>query len=480
MKNAYKAIMKLAIDIIKVDRSIHFNEINFIKQLREEYKLSDNDVNELNKFSFQEAVCILQNQNKKIRYETMSKLTQLVKADNWIDPKESYLLFAIKMALSDETKDKVQLLTVDPEQIDFYGKQIIYLEKQYIPRVNSYIKENINFIQTIFNSLNIDFFYVPDVLQKAKSNKEFMADIIKYLMPYFSLNTENTVETVLGQIDHIITSSRFEKEIIKRFGDIEEEIQFDSYLLMKVQNSYIVNSSGQRVRKSDFICINASIDYLDTLLKNVLVTYFQKEDRNNISFRGYHRILFEILSDETKSDWDLVVKKDKIGSRKFYLQGHNDDNIEFELNLTPLERILYLLFLVYGKVGIRSYWFVCLGDKKKYNKLSKEEQVQVYLLQENMNIIDRFINRNGELTIQDSFSNSKSLNSKISLIRKAIRKIPNIRNLDDFLISNQSKDKYSILYDYRNIPLSHTRIYIEEKKEKVLLEKSLLWKKIKL
>lgn len=471
--------MKLAIDIIKVDRSIHVNEINFIKQLREDYKLSDNDFNELNKFSFQEAVCILQKQSKKMRDETINKLTQLVKADNRIDPKESYLLFAIKMALSDETKDKVQLLTVDSEQIDFYGKQIIYLEKQFNPRVNSYINENLDFIQTIFHSLNIDFFYVPDILQKAKSNKAFMADIIKYLMPYFSLNTKNTVESVLGQIDYIITSSRFEKEIIKRFGDVKEEIRFDSYLLMKVQNSYIVNLFGQRVRKADFICINASIDYLDTLLKNVLVSYFQKEDQNNISFRGYHRILFEILSDETKSEWNLVIKKNENGNRKFYLQDHNDDNIEVELNLTPLERILYLLFLVYGEIGIRTHWFVCLGDKKKCNKLSPEEQAQVYLLQENMNIIDRFINRNGELTIQDSFSNSKALNSKISLIRKAIRKIPNIRNLDEFLISNQSKDKYSVLYDYRNIPLSHTRIYIEEKREKVLLEKSFLWKKIK-
>lgn len=477
MKNAYRAIMKLAIDIIKVDRSIHINEISIIKQLREEYKLSDNDVKQLNKYSFQEAISILQNQNKKLRYETINKLTQLVKADNRIDQKESYLLFAIRMALSDETKDRVQLLTVNPEQIDFYGKQIIYLEKQYNAPINSYITENLSFIQTLFNSLYIDFFYVPDILLKAKNDKTFMAGIIKYLMPYFSVQEEDTVETVLGQIDHIITSSRFEKEIIKRFGGLEEDIRFDNYLLMKVQNSYIVNQSGQRIRKSDFICIDASIDYLDDLLKNILISYFQKEQHSEISFRGYHRILFEILSDETKSDLDLLIKKTENGIRKLYLYGRNS-GIEFELNLTPLERILYLLFLVYGKIGIRSYWFVCLGNNEKCCKLSKDEQEQVRILQENINIIDNFIN--GELSIQDSFSDSKALNSKISLIRKAIRKMSDIRNPDDFLISNQSKDKYSVLHDYRSISLSHTRVYIEEKKEKILLEKSKFWKSLKI
>lgn len=477
MKGAYRAIMKLAIDIVKVDRSIHINEIDIVKQLRVEYDLSDNDMKQLNRYSFQEAVKILQKQSKKTRIEAINKLTQVIKADNKIEQKESFLLFAIKMALSDETKDKVQVLSVNPENIDFYGKQIIYLEKTHNIQVNKYIDKNLDYIQTVFNSLNIDFFYIPNILQKAKNNTEFMADIMKYLMPYFSINVDNRVETILAQVDHIVTSSRFEKEILKRLGSTED-IRFETYLLMKVQNSYIVNQSGQRIHKSDFICIDAAIDYLDILLKEILISFFQKEQKNEISFRGYHRILFEILSDETKSDWNLVIKKAVNGTRKFYLQRCNNGEEVFELSFSPLERILYLLFLVYGKLGIKSSWFVCLGSKERFDELHPNEQKQVHLLQENMNLIDQFINRSNNLSVQESFTDSRTLNTKISLIRKAIRQIPDIRNPEDFLISNKLKDKYSTSYEYRNIPLNHARVFIEEKKEMVYLVESSLWKKL--
>lgn len=148
------------------------------------------------------------------------------------------------------------------------------------------------------------------------------------------------------------------------------------------------------------------------------------------------------------------------------------------MSFSPLERILYLLFLVYGKLGIKSSWFVCLGSKERFDELHPNEQKQVHLLQENMNLIDQFINRSNNLSVQESFTDSRTLNTKISLIRKAIRQIPDIRNPEDFLISNKLKDKYSTSYEYRNIPLNHARVFIEEKKEMVYLVESSLWKKL--
>ena len=130
-----KYALKLIIDLIKVDKKIHRDEIEWIEDFARQRGLSPDDLQDVHNISLAEAVAQLQSLDAESRHEIISWVEQAASIDNDIDINERIILASIRLTLGEETRNRIQLISVDSDKIDRYDRQLVYLEQENCPGI---------------------------------------------------------------------------------------------------------------------------------------------------------------------------------------------------------------------------------------------------------------------------------------------------------------------------------------------------------
>ena len=158
------SILKLVIDLIKVDNKIHQEEVSWIKTLTAYYHFTTEELQQAHSISLSEAISNLQQLDASERLKILKLFNEIVAIDNNIDINERILHAAIQLALQDNTLDQVQILTVEAENFDNYDRQLIYLEQKENKKLSDSIEKDYRSIRRSLRNFDIDFFFYPHII----------------------------------------------------------------------------------------------------------------------------------------------------------------------------------------------------------------------------------------------------------------------------------------------------------------------------
>ena len=404
-----KYVLKLIIDLIKVDKKIHRDEIAWIEDFARRASLSADDLQDVHRLSFPDTINRLQTLDTKSRHEIISLVEQAASIDNDIDINERIILASIRLALGEDTRDHIQLLSVDSDKVGRYDRQLIYLEQESSPAIYQQIEANYDFLQQWLCDSKIDFFFFPHFLKQYTTFRPFIEETTRLLFPTFTPPSSSQTAQFLQQC----STADFCSYIQKLMGDKVAAFRFKNFYLLKIQDE---TANGNN--KSDFICIEASNSPLQDILrlvKNLLLA----PPFSTIPYEGCYRTFFEMLSEHTKTNSCLLLVDDN-----FYLPEIGNCRVE----ITGAERkTLFALFLLHAHTGITNEDFAAMSTN---NELGREAiDLYKYFAKEKYNQrLDKNLS-NGD--VPDVIVNLRDISKRIShigFIKKAFTRISQLKN----------------------------------------------------
>ena len=105
-----RAVFKLAVDLAKADKQIHGNEVALLNSLQDELNVSKEELDMIHYMSLQDSLLALRTLDSETKESIMESLEAMVGVD--VDKREQLLYGSIKMALSDESCDWVNVVSV--------------------------------------------------------------------------------------------------------------------------------------------------------------------------------------------------------------------------------------------------------------------------------------------------------------------------------------------------------------------------------
>lgn len=446
-----KYIAKLAVDLIKIDRVIHPKELEFLDELMKEYGMENKIFKHIHHLTLEECLSKLKNLSEEERKKIISSFQKLIYVDNDLNVKERFLFFSIKLALSEDTKRNVQIISTSNLSTDFYSKQIIYLEKAYAPHLNKEIKAAYKRIHTLFNKEGLDFIYLPEILDHIKKCKDESVDkVMKYLIPVYS-SSNNWMETV--------GTSDFYSYIFKSIDKNTTPVQFETFLLLKIQTSFVVSSKDNAWKKVvDFLCFNIHKNVMECVWDFCDYLSLEEEKDLKVFYGGYYKMLFNIISEKSKVKSKIVLD----GLKKSY--SLKDLPAEKGILFKSIqEKVLYLLYLIYGKKGITKNDFthvmeILKTERDKEFETSEQADEFNFVYEEslkndpnyytqfiyNMLVIYKFFNESPVSKVKQSgkfvalpsklFKICDSRSHLRSKINERIGNTHSLKNIEDYLI----------------------------------------------
>lgn len=486
-----KYIAKLVVDLIKIDRVIHPNELRFIEDMIKYYGWTDETFSQIHNLKLEECILILKQLDTMSRMEILNKLEKLIYIDNDLDIKERFLFFAIKLALSDKTKKQSQIISTSNLLTDFYSKQIIYLEKKTNKNINNEIDKNYDKIDAIFQKGGLDFIYLPKILERIKSSKsEIVSSTMKYIIPTYS-NCNNLIDGV--------ETCDFYNYIFNSIDKNTTSIKFDSFLLLKIQTNFVIDDRTGRMKKIvDFLCYDFTDNVVDTVWDLYYMLYFDRCKHSELFYNGYYRMLYSIITEKSKVKSKIIIDSEK----RFILEDALNNNIiEFS---GIQEKVLYLLYWIYGNKGLSKSVFNDVIENlefwiKHYPRIeNSDEDMSIDFLKsysakigeiENVvnNIICIYKYFTKTFVTKTKFDTYLSLPEKLlkicvnrseirSKINGEIRKVPSVKNLQDYMI----QDRNNKTIHYINLDIDYLELYDIQKEEKMNITDSEFWRSLRL
>ncbi len=397
-------ILKLVIDLIKVDNRIHRDEINWLQSITQKYNFTPDDFRAAHAVSFREAINCLKQLNASARNKVVSLIEQIVSIDNDIDLNEQIVLSAIKLSLQENTEKRVCILSAETEKFDHYDKQLIYLEQKKDYRVNLAIEKNISSLRKQLDNIGIDFVYFPFIIKQYIRSLPFIANAAELLFPSFS-SGEN--ETAISRLQQYETSD-FCSFIHRQMGDNADNFPFNAFYLLKIKDCI----SADR-HTTDFLCLQCSENPgndIQLLIDSLLLEL----PADTIPYEGCYRTFFEMLSEKSKSNYNLLLENDK-----FYLSGE----CKIPVTIQGAERkSLFALFLLHGENGISNKDFAEATSKTPLG----QEIITLYRYfanEKSTQKIDEALAKNEEPDVILNLRDPGKRTSHIGFIKKAFLRI---------------------------------------------------------
>ena len=334
------AVLRIAVDLVKVDSRIHRDEISLLASLQEKFALSQDDLDRIHYITLQQAVSSL----KELDVFTAGKVTQILEdimcVDNEIDYEENILLTSVFMSISPATRDWCDVMSVQNIMDETSMKQVLYLESEPSREVHELFSDKYDklMITKSFNDMGLDFFYLPDVLRG--SNRAEMVGLMKQAMRY--LVPSGAIRVEHDDIDDF-SAEGFFYYLMSRYRIDVRSLRSQSFLLFKVRDSYCLDDDNNQTKGVDFFVIDMSSD-----VKSRIYSFISRYDNksNRIPYEGCYKILCDYLSSASKNVSRILVDE----TYNFSLMDSERTKIVFESS--PQTRTFYLLLLKYGSAGV--------------------------------------------------------------------------------------------------------------------------------
>mgnify|MGYP003466249646 FL=1 len=354
-----RALFKLALDIVKADKQIHLNEVSVLNDLQDSCEITDEDMTLVHYISFQQAISTLKLLDQSKRNDVIELLSSIVGADNDVDSRESRMIAAIKLSLTDDSSQWTHIVSAVGVESEVSSRQIIYLEKNIIDRDNN---DRVIFddkfdnllITKALNEVGLQLFYLPNVVEELSSHWDSLNDnnnklnLLRRSMEYIVPAGDKSKISNLSNILRNMNSETFYKVITSSYKIYPEILPFNSFLMVKIHDGYLLDDDSRINRCVDFLCIDMSSDQKSHILQFVNLI---AKPTCLLSYEGYYKILYDYLSSESHIISSLIIDQ----KYNFILKDLNSHKLKFES--APQAKALYILLLKYGVSGVSQQSF---------------------------------------------------------------------------------------------------------------------------
>lgn len=452
MKEIVKpAFMRWLIDLMKADKIIASDEIDFLEENCAEFAISLVDIEKSIGISLAEACTLMTEHTKKReRKYIIEKLKGLALSDGSCPREEALLILALSYCWSEETKDKSKMVSFKSAHIDFIDSQVLFIEPHEDDAVNKVIKDNFKNLVNAMRIGGFDFVYIPYIAwHYRQSNRKLLTRIIKYLAPALS---DNETYNVLDVISNM-TTKYFKNEILKSKLDIDLPIKRPS-LLIKIGNSYV---NGEMM--SDFLVLEVESDIMaqvDTLITTFLdyqrcpsITIKNYTDiGGDFVYTGFYKTIFDLVTYRKGSRCTLVINPDQRRNRLVIIS-----DAETPLNMGLAETAFYV-FLIWESLSPRKgITFVGQGNKKRAEIQKRFDAI--------------YSSFSGSRDTSPDINQSNTRNRMLSIIRKAIEKCDKLTEKQGYLPNTETSKIF--------VPIDPQFIFIKEGSGRVPLIDTNIW-----
>ncbi len=341
-----RAVLKIAIELVKADDKIHRKEISLLEGLQKGLSLTQGELDLIHYLTLADAVDAVRRMDDATVVEVMGVFNSIMRADSDIDFEENLLLSAVSLSCRPESRAWASVLSVPAPDIDIPDRQIAYLEKEASAQTHDVLDDPYDnlLISKAFGDIGLELFYLPNVLADLGRPSEdgkfaLLRKSMGYLMPAGDLLETDSLRRSLDAFD----SSAFFKVVTSRFGLTPEAFPFDAFLLVRIRDGAVLDDDNSIRPSIDFFCLDISTEVKKRILS--FVSFFE-EQTQLIPYDGYYKILYDHFSAESKLNSRILLDRD-FG---FRLESFGNRRIAFESS--PQARTLYLLLLRFGRDGI--------------------------------------------------------------------------------------------------------------------------------
>ena len=340
-----RAVMKLAVELVKADDRIHSKEVAVLDELQSMLGLEQEELDLIHYLSLENAVECLNDLDENSTERVTGLFKDIMCSDNDIDFEENLLLSSISMSCGIGSRDWCRILSTSAPESEVPEKQIVFLESKVSEAAHLVLDDKYDnlLISKAFGDIGIEFFYLPDIVREFVRHLEdddrsgLFQRSMEYLVPAGDKIKLNHLKESLATLD----TGTFYHLILSRFNIAPERIPYPAFLLTKIRDSHILDDSDTMRRTVDFLCINLSSEVKKRIL--AFVSRFD-ERRDLLSYKGYYRFLYDYLSSEAKTSNPITIN----AKGDFILE--SGDIIRFKS--APQAKTLYLLLLSRGGKGI--------------------------------------------------------------------------------------------------------------------------------
>lgn len=400
------SILKLVIDLIKVDNKLHQEEISWIETLSTSYQFSNQELQEAHEISLSDAVETLKQLDIEERGEILNIFKKTIAADNNIDLNERILLAAIQLALQESTLNSTQIITVEAQNFDNYDHQLIYLEQCESPHISDAIAQNYKAIARQLRGYGIDFFFYPHIIEQYTQSHTHVDPVINLLFPNFS-HKDN--REIIGQS----TTTHFASYIHKMMGKEIVLPPFDAFFILKIQSNHAADK-----HTVDFLCLQCDPQPRETI-DRLIETLDIEPHHNEIPYKGCYRTFFEMLSEKSKCEYDILLEGD------MYYISHNSQKIVLDIRGAE-RKTLFALFLLHPE-GISNDTFATLSTETPLGR----DTIAIYRYfakEKNYATICNALEAGEEPAVIGNMRDIAKRNSHIGYIKKAFIVIPSLKD----------------------------------------------------
>ena len=362
-----RALLKIAVDLVKSDCQIHSDEIIALRKIQEECKVDADEIELIHYLTLQEAIDVLSSLDEDSKLKLLRQLENLIKVDNNVDFHENLLLSSIKLCFTDSKEAKI--ISVPDAYVDCNLHQIVYLEHRYCDDAHRVLDDKYDYmmLSNIFSNCQMQLFYLPKVIQffldcEREKNVKLLRQSISYIVPSSGLKDQKDFNNLLQQMDIV----KFTKLVETQSNILPEQIGMDAFLMVALQDTIVLDDDANRHRNRDYLCINAATSLKSNVIK--LVELMQSSS-SSINYFGYYRFLFDLLNADLRLMSTILINQ----KNEFVLPDLGNTTIEFKS--APQAKTFYLLLLYYPYGISQSLWNsaeeLCgeLADRKWINMM---------------------------------------------------------------------------------------------------------------
>ena len=340
-----RAVMKLAVELVKADDRIHSKEVSVLDELQSNLRLEQSELDLIHYLSLESAVDCLKNLDEQSTKTIINLFNEIMCSDNDIDFEENLLLSSISMSCDNDSRDWCGIISAEAPESEVPERQIVFLESKTSEAAHLVLDDKYDnlLISKAFSDIGIELFYLPDILREFCRHLEgddkfgLLKRSMEYLVPAGDKVRSGNLKKSLASLD----TRTFYHLILSRFNIAPDRIPYLAFLLIKIRDSHILDDSDTMRRTMDFLCIDISFE-----VKKRILTFVSRfdEKRDLLSYKGYYKFLYDYLSAEAK-----ITNPISINSKgDFTLE--SGDIIRFKS--APQAKTLYLLLLSRGDKGI--------------------------------------------------------------------------------------------------------------------------------
>ena len=348
------SIFRLFSDLIRADKVVAEEEINFLNHICITYGITSVDRENSLNVSLGDAISVLAKQRRTIRNKIVENIKQMSLSDGFCCREEALILMAATSCLEKDCNSKYEVISSPCVNIDFDDSQVIYLESRKIKSYNDYIIRHHRQISATLRLAGFDFIYIPSFAEHYSryTNQELLHDIIALLAP--TLSVEETTK-VMECITHMSTKFFYEEIVCGKLNmkvDVSVPI-----ILIKIGNS-LVNGSNT----ANFLSVKLDMEIMPQIEKLtdkflLLQRCPTIEIRNNMDakgdfiYTGFYKTLFDMLTARKGSRCSLIInvpiyngKSQKKDSAKYLSINTSKNNNS--LKLDGKDAIFYIFILL--------------------------------------------------------------------------------------------------------------------------------------